>query len=287
MKKVIKYCSLVLFSAFFMFLLASNPVDAVYDRSKNNASVSVSKNQVKITVQYQRGFSVEYATYQWCVLNTVGECGSYLGDPINYVDVGGDSSLSYIALGDASHADKNLTTYTFVVPKYDNDNPNGDRILANLSEHDYNADANDIAVVANVYYCAVRNQINDEYTSCSYYDNEHPNRQIKVDIDAREVINDRDYASKDIDNEGIKNAMSKIEDIVNNTVMPIIWIVLGLFLVVKGALLGVQIVKAADEPQVRQEKVGSLKWLVIGVAIAYASTFVVRVVVSYFEKAFN
>ena len=48
----------------------------------------------------------------------------------------------------------------------------------------------------------------------------------------------------------------------------IIYIVLAAFLVVKGAILGMQIVKAADEPQVRQEKIGSLKWLVIGVAIA-------------------
>ena len=60
----------------------------------------------------------------------------------------------------------------------------------------------------------------------------------------------------------------KIADIAN-LIVKIIYVVLAAFLIVKGAILGMQIVKAADEPQVRQEKIGSLKWLVIGVAIAY------------------
>ena len=79
---------------------------------------------------------------------------------------------------------------------------------------------------------------------------------------------------------------SKIYDILHNvvdgTLMPIIYIVLGLFLVVKGAILGMQIVKAADEPQVRQEKIGALKWLVIGVAIAYGVTVAADIVIGYF-----
>ena len=82
--------------------------------------------------------------------------------------------------------------------------------------------------------------------------------------------------------DGVNGLLSMIDDIVGNTILPIIYVVLGLFLVVKGALLGVQIVKAADEPQVRQEKIGSLKWLVIGVAIAYAVTIVADVLLGYF-----
>ena len=82
----------------------------------------------------------------------------------------------------------------------------------------------------------------------------------------------------------LSSAMEKLTGIVD-TILTIIYIVLGLFLVIKGALLGMQIVKAADEPQVRQEKIGSLKWLVIGVAIAYAVTFVADILVDYFKGA--
>ena len=91
--------------------------------------------------------------------------------------------------------------------------------------------------------------------------------------------------STDISDTSISEAMSKLTEIVNGTIMPIIYAAIGLFLVVKGALLGMQIVKAADEPQVRQEKIGALKWLVIGVAIAFGVAFVAQIVISYFAGA--
>lgn len=83
-------------------------------------------------------------------------------------------------------------------------------------------------------------------------------------------------------NEDLSSAMKVVTDIAQ-TILTIIYIVLGLFLVIKGALLGMQIVKAADEPQVRQEKIGSLKWLVIGIAIAYGVSFVAQLLVNYFK----
>ena len=85
---------------------------------------------------------------------------------------------------------------------------------------------------------------------------------------------------------GLNEAMAKVQEIVG-TITTIIYFALGLFLVVKGALIGMQIVKAADEPQVRQEKIGSLKWLVIGVAIAYAVTFAADILTDYLDNFFN
>ena len=82
-----------------------------------------------------------------------------------------------------------------------------------------------------------------------------------------------------ITNSDLANAMVKLGEIVN-TIMIVIYIVLGLFLIIKGALIGFQIVKAADEPQVRQEKIGSLKWLVIGVAIGYGVAGVAHVLIN-------
>ena len=86
-----------------------------------------------------------------------------------------------------------------------------------------------------------------------------------------------------VTDEGINNAWATIQDIVDNTVIPVIYAAIGLFLVVKGAILGMQIVKAADEPQVRQEKIGSLKWLVIGVAIAFGVVFLADTLMGYFQ----
>ena len=77
--------------------------------------------------------------------------------------------------------------------------------------------------------------------------------------------------------------MNDISEIVTGILMPIIYAVLGIFLVVKGAILGMQIVKAADEPQVRQEKIGSLKWLIIGIAIAYGVAAIAHIVLNTFK----
>ena len=85
----------------------------------------------------------------------------------------------------------------------------------------------------------------------------------------------------------MRNLMNKISDIVDDYVLPIIWSLLGLLLIIKGTMLGVQIVKSADEPQVRQEKIHSMKWLVIGVAIAASASAVVKVLLNFFERAFE
>lgn len=42
---------------------------------------------------------------------------------------------------------------------------------------------------------------------------------------------------------------------------------LGLFLVIKGVMLGVGIVQAADDQQQRKEKINALKYMVIGVVL--------------------
>ena len=83
------------------------------------------------------------------------------------------------------------------------------------------------------------------------------------------------------DIEALRSKIIEIKDLICN----IIYIVLAAFLVVKGAIIGMQIVKAADEPQVRQEKIGSLKWLVIGVAIAYGVTGIAHIVTNVMKTS--
>lgn len=94
-------------------------------------------------------------------------------------------------------------------------------------------------------------------------------------------------ANSDIGDKDLNKMMDKLVNIVNTAVLPILYIALGLLLVIKGAILGVQIVKNADHPEIRMEKVHSLKWLVIGVGIAYAASALVGVLTGYFEGVFK
>ena len=68
-------------------------------------------------------------------------------------------------------------------------------------------------------------------------------------------------------------------------VMTVFWIGLVGFLVVKGAMIGAAIVKAADEPQLRQEKINSLKYLLIGVAVAAIIAGSAQLIVNYLRTA--
>lgn len=278
MKKIIKYFSVILFSAFFMIILSSNPISALYDSSKNTTTVSVTKDRVQIEIRYQKGINQGSAVYQWCkgTLNSISECVDPKG-PINYIESGGDQNLNYIAMGDA--ADDNVTRFTFIVEK------NKDPILSDLA----NLNGQNYTLFVTTNFCARRSGSNGVYTGCEYWDPDISKLYTKLHVSMDDLQNGLFIGATDgeIADDGINSMMTKIEDIVNGTVMPILWAVLGLFLVIKGTITGVQIVKSADEPQVRQEKIGSLKWLVIGVAIAYGATFAVSVVLSFFENTFQ
>lgn len=90
-----------------------------------------------------------------------------------------------------------------------------------------------------------------------------------------------------VGNEHLDGALGKIQVVVNKAILPIIYIVTSLFLIIKGTVLGFQIVKSADEPNVRREKIHGLKWLIIGVAITYAATSVVGLVTGFFKSELN
>ncbi len=93
-------------------------------------------------------------------------------------------------------------------------------------------------------------------------------------------------AETDVDtgDEDLNKILNNIFNLINNVLMPIIWISLAAFLTIKGAMLGTQIVKAADEPQVRQEKISSLKYLVIGILVAVGVSVAATFLIDYFKK---
>ena len=72
-----------------------------------------------------------------------------------------------------------------------------------------------------------------------------------------------------------------------NTVIWIIVAALGVVLVIKGITTALAVVKAADEPQVRQEKIGAFKYLAIGLGIAIIVLSLATVIVDLVLKNAN
>ena len=288
MKKIIKCFSFVIISLLFVFFVSNTKVDAAYNRDSNKLAVAVSKDKVEISVAYQRGLDTTYPEYYWCKINE-GEDASKVtsdttcnreGQPINYVNASGNANVNFISVADSNSADANITRYKFTIAK------ENDHVLDTLSERT-NGNENNVTkyvLLVRADFCTVRYVDGETYSGCKSVDE---TKWARLDVDLMQLKNNSQLGSTDTADEGINEMMDKIEDIVYNIVLPIIWGVLGLFLVVKGALLGVQIVKAADEPQVRQEKIGSLKWLVIGCAIAFAASGVVAVIFGFFSGAFK
>ncbi len=71
------------------------------------------------------------------------------------------------------------------------------------------------------------------------------------------------------------DGMTSIEDFFTGTVWGYVqWVlyilaaVLGVVLIVKGITTALGVMKAADEPQVRQEKINAFKYLAIGLGVA-------------------
>lgn len=280
MKKTIKCLTVCLFALFIAFLFASKPVSANYDEKKNNVSITVEKEQVKIRATYQRGLSRE-SYYIWCEytgdkgLDNINACSQAEQNAMRkFVQIGGEETTNYINQGRSSYVDENPVSHSFTV------NKENDQILNEIN----NYDGKNFTIFAVTYYCTTRDGVENNYTSCMHWESE----TTKLDVNIKNLIDGNGgYNVGDLtEDEDVNELIIKIQDITNNTILPIIYVVLGIFLVIKGALLGMQIVKAADEPQLRQEKIGSLKWLVIGVAIAYAATFVVNILTKYLDRIF-
>jgi len=68
--------------------------------------------------------------------------------------------------------------------------------------------------------------------------------------------------------EDAEGFLKVLEDFVfGETTMAIIGVALTLFLVIKGVMVGMKIVKAADDTSERKQAIDSLKYMIIGVVI--------------------
>ena len=80
---------------------------------------------------------------------------------------------------------------------------------------------------------------------------------------------------------------SEVNDLWANTIQPIVeivlWIlviVLALVFIVKAVTTAMAVMKAADEPQVRQEKIQGFKYLAIGLGVAIVVISLANVIIS-------
>ena len=74
---------------------------------------------------------------------------------------------------------------------------------------------------------------------------------------------------------------TKVIDIVEM----VIWLLVGvlaIILIIKGVTTALAVVKAADEPQVRQEKLGAFKYLAIGMGVALVIAVLAGTLLSLF-----
>lgn len=282
MKKIIKYFTIFFASALFMMLLSTNKASAeatgVFDTSKNKIGLSVyTENNVlklRVAVTYTRGFDMASAKYAVCD-KSAGACDPKTipaTDWHGYVS-GGVTEFSERQTG--ADADAHPVTQVFVTD------------VQGIDVGSVNRNANYVIYVK-TYFCAVRVLDSDGFykvgSGCQYWHNPKENWYSSIEFKVEDV---RDTNISEIEDEELRSMMDKITDVVMTIVMPVLYTVIGIFLVVKGTILGFQIVKSADEPQVRQEKIGALKWLVIGVAIAYAATGIVHAVTGIISGAFN
>lgn len=294
-KAFIRYFSIIVFCTFFIFLFNSRNVSADFEPEKNTTSISVSGKKdngktyinININVKYQKGMDTTQAKFFLCTTgegdakldSCINDVGSSLIASGNYIELSNRSAESFVSTREATFADKNITSndFSFNVNSFD------------VSETD---ESQKFVIFVFTSYCSVRSKSGDEFVGCQYHypDNkalqEGVKNYVSLVFTGGDVLSSRSIATE-IEDEGINNMVNKISEIVYGTVMPIIWALLGIFLVVKGTLLGVQIVKAADEPQIRQEKVGALKWLIIGVAIAAGASGAVQAIAGYLSGAFK
>ena len=84
-----------------------------------------------------------------------------------------------------------------------------------------------------------------------------------------------------IDTEALCELWTQVLDIVTM----VIWILVGVLaviLIIKGVTTALAVVKAADEPQVRQEKLGAFKYLAIGMGVALVIAVLAGTLLSVF-----
>ena len=130
-------------------------------------------------------------------------------------------------------------------------------------------ETNNYKILIKAKFCVLRDQ---QKSDCLVW--EESDRIIKEELTT--------LATGITGDEGLNSSIVDILTVINNVVIPILWALLLILLLVRGILLGMEIVKASDDSELRKRKVSGLVWLFIGVFAAYAVTIIASIVMSMF-----
>lgn len=268
-KKILKLFSLFATLAFVLLCMTPAKVEAMYEASANKiltgknqlvVDPTASDNSLVVTIQYQYG--VRDIQVYICDDNTDSSaCGegtgaSYISafkDLVNFQDPSAGMKIRDINRGDGT-----LTVvFTPAAP------------TAGTPIREYANGSYRLRVLAS--FCNMRNA---EKTDCASIDNWTDYEQLYSEI----IEIDGAFTG----NSDVNNIIARVLTVVNDYVIPILWVIMGILLIVRGVILAIGIVKASDEAEVRASKIKGLVWLAVGVLAGYAITIGASWVMSVF-----
>jgi len=257
----------IIFTSFIFALLLScqNVKAQFYNASANRvieSSIFVSreKNKLEIAFQYQNG--IKDISVYICENSNQTRCASnpltlFFDDSVEINR--GDDSAKYEATYSVPTKGKALSQYA-------------DKITSSgKSDNKY-------YLFVKATFCVLRDE---NKTKCEYwdvYESGAQQNQGKYTSASLEFEMESGYTGS----AQLNTTIGKILYIVNTIVIPVLWVALGVLLVVRGIILGIDIVKSADEPDVRKSKINGLIWLFVGVAIGFAATIAASIIMTSF-----
>lgn len=269
--------SMIFLMATFLFvaLFSFQKVGAIYNPELNKVrsyNVDRSANTLSIEVEYQYGIT-DLQIYICDVSSTGSAINEYSGcvnsDYLtNFID--GDLKFT-VEEGVATRFLINKSDSPVAYGKTYNTPSNGLAINLYSGKYDELGKLNtQYTIAVKARFCSVRTV---DKTGCFAWNSETPLVIFSEQFNLQMGVTSSSE---------INGTIGEMLGIVNTVVLPILWIVLGLLLIIRGIMLGIDIVKSADEPEVRKKKVSGLIWLFIGIFVAYVITIVASVVMTMF-----
>lgn len=259
-KLIIK--TLTLFASFiFVCLLTNTSVKAMYDKDLNTVTeykVNRSSGKIDMTFKYQYGIrNVEVFI---CNLNA-GEQACMGG---NGVVLASSAKSKYTDTSSNVNRNNEVKSYAANLQL---------SLGVSVAEYPDKFDAdmkpdNRYTIMVKASFCTTRKASGNECLTWS-----------PIDL----VLNDTFDLSTGLTNSAeLNNTIAQVLNITHSIVIPVLWVLLGALLIIRGVILAIGIVKSSDEPEVRKQKINGMIWLVVGVVIGYVVTVTARIVMGIF-----